>query len=290
MHTPFPRLLPVTIVAMAALLVLKLLVLADVLRDGPQADAAALAAGVAMVSVAHAASPEAPPAKSGEGAAPAKPGEAGAKPAAGTPTRPAAMAGREAPAAARPDAARPEPAIAAAEPSAPPPMSDSERQVLLDLRQRRRELDARENGLTAREAMVTAAEHRLATRLTELTALQTRLETLDRARNDRAEANWRGLTKVYEDMKPRDAAGIFNGLENSVLLGSARSHEGEQGGADPGLHAAGQGAPGDCATRPDAAEEQQHRCRSRCCDHPGRGPGCSSRRHTARRTRQACPG
>jgi flagellar motility protein MotE (MotC chaperone) len=34
----------------------------------------------------------------------------------------------------------------------------------------------------------------------------------------REEANWRGLVKVYESMKPRDAATIFNDLDMQVLL------------------------------------------------------------------------
>ena len=35
---------------------------------------------------------------------------------------------------------------------------------------------------------------------------------------DRDEANWRGLVKLYESMKPRDAAAIFNDLDMPVLL------------------------------------------------------------------------
>lgn len=100
----------------------------------------------------------------------------------------------------------------------PAPISDSERAVLLELRQRRQELETREQSLFAREAVLAAAERKIAARVDELKALQTRLEALDAARKDRDEASWRGLVKVYETMKPREAATIMNDLDMAVLL------------------------------------------------------------------------
>ena len=98
------------------------------------------------------------------------------------------------------------------------PVSDGERTVLLDLRQRREALDAREAGLTERESLLAAAEKKLATRIGELQVLQKRLEELDAARRQREDASWQGLVKLYEAMKPRDAALIFNDLDMPVLL------------------------------------------------------------------------
>ena len=49
-------------------------------------------------------------------------------------------------------------------------------------------------------------------------ALQKKLESLDAARREREDTSWKGLVKVYEAMKPRDAATIFNDLETPVLL------------------------------------------------------------------------
>ena len=63
-----------------------------------------------------------------------------------------------------------------------------------------------------------AAERRLTARIDELSALQKRLEALETARQSHDDANWRGLVKLYENMKPRDAAAIFNDLELPVLL------------------------------------------------------------------------
>ncbi len=101
---------------------------------------------------------------------------------------------------------------------AEPPVSDAERALLLDLRQRREALDAREATLATREQVVGAAERRLADRVAELQALQTRLEALEATRRAHDEANWRGLVKLYENMKPRDAATIMNDLDMPVLL------------------------------------------------------------------------
>ena len=72
--------------------------------------------------------------------------------------------------------------------------------------------------MVAREAMQVAAERRLNERVTELTALQTRLEQLEQTRRERDDANWRGLVKTYETMRPRDAATILNELDSPVLL------------------------------------------------------------------------
>ena len=104
------------------------------------------------------------------------------------------------------------------EETAPPPVSDGERTVLLELRQRRQELDARDATLATRESVLAAAEQKVSARVTELQALQKKLEALEATRKEREDASWQGLVKLYEAMKPRDAATIFNDLELPVLL------------------------------------------------------------------------
>lgn len=99
-----------------------------------------------------------------------------------------------------------------------PPISEAEKATLQDLRARREELDARAGRLDQREAMLAAAERRLIERVQQLTALQTKLEQLEKDRQDRQDANWRGLVRTYEDMRPRDAAVIFNDLDSAVLV------------------------------------------------------------------------
>lgn len=111
----------------------------------------------------------------------------------------------------------PTPAQAPA-PPAEPPVGEAERALLLELRARRATLDAREQALGSREAIIGAAERRLGARVDELAALQARLEQLETARRERDDANWRGLVKTYEVMRPRDAAAILNEMEMPVLL------------------------------------------------------------------------
>ncbi len=99
------------------------------------------------------------------------------------------------------------------------PVTDAERTLLLDLRHRRTELEARGRDLDQRDAIMAAAEQKLSARVVQLTALQARLETLEAARQQHDSANWTGLVHVYETMKPRDAALIFDALDMQVLLG-----------------------------------------------------------------------
>ncbi|GGC64195.1 hypothetical protein GCM10011504_47930 [Siccirubricoccus deserti] len=107
-------------------------------------------------------------------------------------------------------------------PSAPPteltPEQRSERALLEGLRARRIELDAREQAAAAREMVLAAAERRLAQRIEELTALQQRLQAAERNGSEREEAGWRQLVKLYEGMRPRDAATIFDELDLPVLV------------------------------------------------------------------------
>lgn len=119
-----------------------------------------------------------------------------------------------------PDPPKPPPAMPAPEPQppAPPPVSDSERTVLLELRQRREELERRDAAIGARESTLIATEQKIDARVKELQALQSQLAGLDAQRQQREEANWQSLVKVYETMKPRDAAAIFNDLQMPVLL------------------------------------------------------------------------
>ncbi len=121
-------------------------------------------------------------------------------------------------------AAAPKPPAPAAEavpglvvPAEPAP-SEAERALLQDLRSRRKELEAKADSIEQREALLAAAERRMAERLDQLGALQTRLEALENSRRERDEANWRSMVKTYETMRPRDAATIFNDLDQAVLI------------------------------------------------------------------------
>lgn len=210
---PMPRLLPVTVACLGTLLAVKSI---------------ALVRAAAPATAPAAAQPQTPPQPQGQpqgqpaGAQPGapKPGTA-AKPAPAA--RPAPAAQQAAPPVAPAPEQTPAAPVAAATPAPAaeqaPPVSDSERAVLLELRQRRQELETRAQEAAARDALLAATERRIGQRVEELKALQARLEALENNRRERDDASWRGLVKVYETMKPRDAATIMNDLDQTVLLG-----------------------------------------------------------------------
>jgi flagellar motility protein MotE (MotC chaperone) len=94
----------------------------------------------------------------------------------------------------------------------------AEVEVLKNLARRREELEQREQALAAREALLTAAEKRIESRIEELKALEAKLTALADKRSEEEEKRLRGLVKVYESMKPADAARIFQELDMPVLL------------------------------------------------------------------------
>lgn len=122
-----------------------------------------------------------------------------------------------APAPATPGAPPPVPAAASTAPH-PAPDALAERAVLEALRARRAEIEAREAALAQREMLIAAAERRLADRLDELGSLRQRLEAEGRQRDERTEQGWRQMVRLYEGMRPRDAAGIFDDLDMPVLI------------------------------------------------------------------------
>ena len=67
-----------------------------------------------------------------------------------------------------------------------------------------------------------ATERRAAQRLEELSALQRQAAAAttdaDRQRSEREEAGWRQMVKLYEGVRPREAAAIFDELDLSVLV------------------------------------------------------------------------
>ena len=220
-----PRLLPLTMLVGAMLMATKIIVLLHAAVPGApplpvtgEVLSSARAAPAAAAEANATPTPGTPTPGAPADGAPASDARAASAPAAAGPT--SAHAGNRLPAEAYQPPHPPPPAAASAPITASPmpDITDGERAVLLDLRKRRAELDAREQRDTEREAMLTAAEKRLADRVRELQALQTRLEALEAQRASREDANWRGLVKMYEAMRPRDAAVIFNDLDMTVLL------------------------------------------------------------------------
>jgi len=99
-----------------------------------------------------------------------------------------------------------------------PPAAQAERELLENLRARRLELDRQAEELAQRELLLGATERRMAERVNELRLLQAGLEGEVRARDEREEARIRQLVRVYEAMRPRDAAAILDDLDMPILL------------------------------------------------------------------------
>jgi flagellar motility protein MotE (MotC chaperone) len=96
--------------------------------------------------------------------------------------------------------------------------SDSQMKLYQDLSKRRQALDSREKTLNQREALLKAGEHELDQKLNELTTLKGEIQGLLQTQSDEEKARMGSLVKIYEGMKPQDAARIFNTLEMDVLL------------------------------------------------------------------------
>lgn len=118
------------------------------------------------------------------------------------------------------DHATPPPEASSPAPSGAPGQgfTPTEVELLQRLQERREQLDNRARELDQREAMLTAAETRFDQKITELQNLKKEIQGLLTQANAEQQAQLDSLVKIYETMKPADAAKIFNNLENDVLL------------------------------------------------------------------------
>ena len=99
-----------------------------------------------------------------------------------------------------------------------PSTARSEIQVLEQLGSRRTQLDTRERELAMREQLLVAAEQRLEKKVAELKEIEARIQSLLIQKEEEDEEKLASLVKVYENMKAKDAARIFDRLEMDVLV------------------------------------------------------------------------
>ena len=98
------------------------------------------------------------------------------------------------------------------------PVSASERAVLERLQARRQELEARAREIDIRESLLKAAEKRIESRVEEMKAVESRMSTSTEQKAEADTARFKGIVTMYEAMKPKDAARVFDRLEMSVLI------------------------------------------------------------------------
>lgn len=103
---------------------------------------------------------------------------------------------------------------------AKPGPSAGERALLERLQARRQELDARARELDLRESMLKAAEKKLEKETTLEKAEETKSgpSAQRKEKEDADSIRFKGLVTMYETMKPKDAAKIFDRLDIKVLM------------------------------------------------------------------------
>ena len=122
----------------------------------------------------------------------------------------------------------PKPAVSAPETAKPPDgtvlfpeqthaVSPSERAILERLQARRQELEQRAREVEIRESLLKSAEKRIEGRVDEMKATEAKISTATGQKAEQDAARFKGIITMYENMKPKDAAKVFDRLEMSVL-------------------------------------------------------------------------
>ena len=96
--------------------------------------------------------------------------------------------------------------------------SPGERAVLERLQTRRQELDTRNRELEMRENLLKVAEKRLEAKVSELRSTESRVNTAMGTRDKVEAERFKSIVSMYENMKPKDAARIFDRLDMKILV------------------------------------------------------------------------
>ena len=113
-----------------------------------------------------------------------------------------------------------------AEPGPPPvyqppvaePVSPTERALLEKLQARRDALKQRQDALDLREQMLRDAERKLETGVSDLKEAEEKAEAAGAKKGDGEKAGLKTLVTMYETMKPKDAARVFDRLSLETLV------------------------------------------------------------------------
>lgn len=96
--------------------------------------------------------------------------------------------------------------------------SEMEIQLLQELDIRRIELERREQALRVREKLADLAEVELKDRVEKMNELQTQLTNLLKNLSNKEEAELVQLAKIYEEMRPQNAAIVLNKLDDNIVF------------------------------------------------------------------------
>jgi flagellar motility protein MotE (MotC chaperone) len=107
---------------------------------------------------------------------------------------------------------------AAVQPEDNHPVSASEKAILERLQSRRQELEERAREIDIRESLLKAAEKRIESKTEEMKAVESKIAAASEQKGDADNARLKGIVTMYENMKPKDAARVFDRLEMPVLI------------------------------------------------------------------------
>jgi flagellar motility protein MotE (MotC chaperone) len=99
-----------------------------------------------------------------------------------------------------------------------PAPSPSERAILERLQERRQQLDSRNREIELRESLLQAAEKKFENRAGELRDLESSAGGALQRKEEADAQRLRNLVTMYENMKAKDAARIFDRLEMRILV------------------------------------------------------------------------
>jgi flagellar motility protein MotE (MotC chaperone) len=97
-------------------------------------------------------------------------------------------------------------------------LTQAEIDLLQRLADRRELLETQEKEMEMRDGLLKAAEERIDKKIAELKNFQSTIEKLIKTYDDQQVAKIQSLVKIYENMKPKDAARIFEELDMDTLL------------------------------------------------------------------------
>jgi flagellar motility protein MotE (MotC chaperone) len=97
-------------------------------------------------------------------------------------------------------------------------LTSAEIELLQKLSSRRQVLETRERELEMRSGILSAAEVRIDKKIVELNTLRETIDGLIKKFDVQEDTKLKSLVKIYENMKPKDAARIFENLELETLL------------------------------------------------------------------------
>jgi flagellar motility protein MotE (MotC chaperone) len=96
--------------------------------------------------------------------------------------------------------------------------TQNELDLLQNLSKRREELDQREKDFDLKSSVLAASEKHLSDKIAEMKALEAELKKVLTMYDEKQSMQIKSLVKVYENMKPADAANIFNEMQMPILL------------------------------------------------------------------------